>query len=157
REWAVCGLAAVCGCFDPVFDHPRCGPHDECPARMSCNMQSGVCEIERPVAADASIGDGIALVDGATLDGTVAPLCLGGFVRVCVDPPQASVTLNSQTIDTSLSPQCRPYTATPAVDACVIAGQSIAVPANDTVSVVGGRPLVLLSSGAITITGVLDA
>src|SRR5438876_684978 len=61
-----------------------------------------------------------AAVDGAPLDGTAQPICLGAFVNVCVDPPDASITLMTQELNTSTSARCRPYTATPAVDACVI-------------------------------------
>ncbi|HEU4729863.1 MAG TPA: hypothetical protein VFT22_18330 [Kofleriaceae bacterium] len=98
-------------------------------------------------------------IDGAPLDGAQVATCLGTFVRVCVDPPQSSVMLTPQanmTIDTGTSALCAPYTSEPHVDACVITGQSITL-SGGTVSVSGRRPLILFSTGSITISGVLDA
>ncbi|HEY0992434.1 MAG TPA: hypothetical protein VGD80_35520, partial [Kofleriaceae bacterium] len=110
-----------------------------------------------PDAAEDSGSPADAAIDAAPLDGTVMPLCLGTFVTICVDPPQSTVTLMTQPLDTSTSTLCQPYTATPHVDACVITGQSITIPSNNTVSATGGKRLVLFSTGAITIAGVLDA
>jgi hypothetical protein len=99
--------------------------------------------------------DGNSLPDGAT--------CLGTFVSVCTAPPPDAVTLTNGMIDTSdgaPSSRCLPataYTTTPAVDACVIAGQSITIPMNNTISVTGTRRLILLASASVTIAGVLDA
>jgi hypothetical protein len=98
-----------------------------------------------------------AAIDAAPLDGTVTPVCLGAFVHICVDPPQSTVMLMTQTLDTVTSTLCRPYTATPDIDACVITGQSITVPGNNTVTATGGKRLVLFSTGGITISGTLDA
>src|SRR5215510_10051 len=83
--------------------------------------------------------------------------CLGTFVNVCADPPDASLTLMTQTIDTSTSALCVPYTATPQVDACVIASPSITIPSNQVVSVTGARRLILFADESLMITGMLDA
>ncbi|HET7503063.1 MAG TPA: hypothetical protein VFK02_18710 [Kofleriaceae bacterium] len=99
-------------------------------------------------------------IDGAPLDGAAAEVCLGSFVRVCVDPPLSATTLTQQanpSIDTGTSSLCVPYTSTPHVDACVITGQSITIPPGNTISVIGRRPLILFATGSITISGVLDA
>src|SRR5882672_9343714 len=98
-----------------------------------------------------------AAVDGASLDGKVAPVCLGTFIKVCVDPPDSSVTLMTQGLDTSSSTRCRPYTATPDVDACVITGQSIVIPSGNSVTVTGGKRLILFATGSLAISGALDA
>jgi len=92
--------------------------------------------------------------DGASLEGVVPPVCLGTFINVCVDPPKSAVTL-SKSIDTATSDQCAPYTATPAIDACVVTGKSINVTA--TIAVTGNKPLIVFSTDGITISGVLDA
>src|SRR4029078_3603100 len=65
--------------------------------------------------------------------------------------------LASQKIDTSSSPLCAAYTATPAVDACVITGHPTTIPPGTTGSVVGARRLTLFATGSITTSGVLDA
>jgi hypothetical protein len=93
----------------------------------------------------------------AGIDAFVAPICVGKFVRVCVTPASSPISLPSQMLDTSTSTQCLPYTSTPMIPACVIAGQSITIPASSQISVTGGRPLILLATSSITIAGTLDA
>ncbi|HEX3762232.1 MAG TPA: hypothetical protein VHW23_26205 [Kofleriaceae bacterium] len=89
-------------------------------------------------------------------------VCLGTFVKVCADAPRGSLNLMTGTIDTSdtsASSKCLPrgaYTIDPDADACVIASQTIAVPANNTVSVTGTRRLILLADETLTIAGTLD-
>jgi hypothetical protein len=99
--------------------------------------------------------------DGAPIDagfdGMEIELCAGSFVRVCVALPVSPVTLTTQTINTATSALCAPYRAMPAVDACVIAGSSIAIPAGNKVSVTGAKRLILLAGTALTISGTLDA
>jgi hypothetical protein len=107
-------------------------------------------------AIDAAPGPGPGS-DAASVDGKPEPLCVGTFVRVCVDPPLAAVTLSTQRIDTASSSMCATYTSTPMIDACVIAGAPIAIASGTTVTVVGPRPLILLSTSDITISGTLDA
>ncbi|HEY0482508.1 MAG TPA: hypothetical protein VGD37_33535 [Kofleriaceae bacterium] len=97
---------------------------------------------------------------GSDVDAGMIHVCLGTFVNVCVDAPRASLTLPAGMIDTSdVSPatRCRPYTADPPVDACVIASQSIAIPAGTTVAVTGGKRLILLATETLSIGGTLDA
>src|SRR5216117_3580302 len=107
-------------------------------------------------AVDASPAVDALAIDSAPLDGAAAAVCLGTFVRVCVDPPIAAVTL-TQDLDTSTSARCQPYTATPAVDACVVTGQSITIPSGNTITVTGGKRLILFATDEITIAGTLDA
>ncbi|HSS01497.1 MAG TPA: hypothetical protein VLM79_30770 [Kofleriaceae bacterium] len=107
-------------------------------------------------AADAPPPIDAAPIDSAPLDGAVSPVCLGTFVRVCVDPPSSPVTLTTQELDTSTSARCQPYTATPPVDACVVTGPSITIPSGNTITVTGGRRLILFATGEITIAGTLD-
>ena len=106
------------------------------------------------VEVDALAGPGI---DAAVEDGRLEPVCVGTFLRVCVDPPQAALTLSTQRIDTGSSPMCAHYTSTPVIDACVITGAQLVIPDHIVVTVVGRRPLILLSTRDITITGTLDA
>jgi hypothetical protein len=92
------------------------------------------------------------------IDGAIATQdCVGAFVNVCVGRPLAPIILTTQTLNTATSPLCAGYQSTPALDACVIAGSAITIPGNTTVTVTGARPLVLVSTGAITISGTLDA
>jgi hypothetical protein len=95
-------------------------------------------------------------IDGAGLDGKAAAACLGMFINVCVDPPQSPTTL-TQPIDTGTSTLCAPYQSSPPIDACVITGTSIVIAGGVTISATGTKPLILFSTGGITISGVLDA
>src|SRR5262245_46160475 len=88
---------------------------------------------------------------------TVTNVCLGTFVKICVDVPDTGLTLMTQTIDTGSSPRCMAYTSMPQVTACVIAGQSINIPGNNTISVTGAKPLILFATASLTIGGKLDA
>src|ERR1043165_33200 len=106
---------------------------------------------------DASPPGDAAPIDSAPLDGAAAAVCLGTFVRVCVDPPSAPVTLTTQGLNTSTSTRCQPYTSTPPVDACVVTGQSITIPSGSTITVTGGRRLILFATEDVTIAGKLDA
>src|SRR5215468_1790429 len=62
-EWHV--LSWVCraavlllpACFHPIYDHPACGPHGECPSGFSCSAAL-VCESGSSVnAPDAMTGN----------------------------------------------------------------------------------------------------
>ncbi|MBC7977340.1 MAG: hypothetical protein H7138_20375 [Myxococcales bacterium] len=105
--------------------------------------------------ADAAVALDAGL-DGAVIDGKPEPVCVGTFVRVCIDPPQAALTLSTQRIDTATSSRCIPYTAMPVIDACVIAGAQITIPAGNAVTAVGRRPLILVSTRGIVVEGTLD-
>jgi hypothetical protein len=153
KSGAVWLLLAVSACFHPSYDRPACGPDGTCPDGLRCSDQL-ICEAGAPLDAAEDVGPA---TDGASLDGNVPPLCLGAFVNVCVDPPQSPVALLTQTIDTTSSPLCAAYTSIRATEACVIAGQSISIPAGSTVTVIGSKKLILLSGSSITISGVLDA
>ena len=90
-------------------------------------------------------------------------VCLGTFVKVCADVPVSALTLMTGTIDTadaSAASKCLgagTYTTEPAVDACVIAGRTIAIPDANTVTATGTRRLILMATESIQITGTLDA
>jgi hypothetical protein len=78
------------------------------------------------------------------------PQCFGSFIQVCVDMPTSEPTLPTL-INTNSSPLCMPYTSTPAIDACVIAGTAINIGGTDKVQAVGTRPLIFVSTGDIKI------
>jgi hypothetical protein len=77
--------------------------------------------------------------------------CFGSIVPVCPDTLPAATRSLDGTINTDTHPDCRP-TGT-SLDACVIAGSTIAV-AN--VRATGSKPLVLLATRDISINGTLD-
>ncbi|MEO7729656.1 MAG: hypothetical protein ABIY55_01700, partial [Kofleriaceae bacterium] len=129
-------------------------------ALTGCGFSGSVGNDARDPAIDATAeidaipGPGS---DAAPADTRPDPVCVGTFLRVCVDPPQAALTLSTQRIDTGSSPMCAAYTSMPAIDACVITGAQLVIPEHIVVTVVGRRPLILLSTRDITITGTLDA
>lgn len=123
-------------------------------------LLAGCSFSSNPTAADGSPQDAAVdgappLTDAATM--LVDPVCGGAFTSVCVEMPAAALTLETQTIDTATSSRCVATRLAPGLDACVIAASSIVIPGNHTVTVTGRRPLVLLSTTTITISGVLDA
>ena len=91
-----------------------------------------------------------------TPDMMVTELCLGTVHRICVAAPTSSLSLMTQPIGTSSSTLCVPYTATPAVDACVIAGQTISLPTGNIVTVTGSKRLILIAADSLSIAGTLD-
>lgn len=124
----------------------------------------GGCGFSSAALAIDAQGDTSIPVDAAIdapADTAATKLCLGTFQQVCVAAPQTTLTLMSQTISTSStsgSALCAAvYMPTPGIDACVIAAQSITIPSGNLVTVTGSRPLILIASTAITITGTLDA
>lgn len=62
-------LAALVGCFAPVYDQPRCGPGDTCPAPLVC---SGELCLPPAELVDAAI-DSLSFTDA--LDATDGPTC----------------------------------------------------------------------------------
>lgn len=102
-------------------------------------------------------------VDGTSDDVDAPPsgvTCLGADAyQVCVPPPAMSVTL-SGTIDTATAVECAPAQPSPWIaagqpESCFIIGTSISI--TGMARVVGARPLVLVASNAISISGTLDA
>src|SRR6185436_15106889 len=80
---------------------------------------------DQPGVPDAGPGVDAAIDTGT--GGTGEPVCIGKYIQVCIAAPSQTLTLNARKIDTATDTLCVPYTATPAVDACVIAGQSITI------------------------------
>ncbi|HSN25411.1 MAG TPA: hypothetical protein VLT45_03975 [Kofleriaceae bacterium] len=95
--------------------------------------------------------------DGPPADAPAS--CLGsGSLAVCFDaPPTAAVTLPT-VIDTATSPLCTStaHWASPQTESCFVVGTAVVVPAGAT-RVLGERPLVLVATGDLTVTGTLDA
>jgi len=96
-------------------------------------------------------------IDGAP-GGDGGNFCLGNAtVTACLaQPPPTSLTISgTRMIDTDKAGDCGPN----AVDSsqyCILAGNSITIAGGQTLSAHGSRPLVLMSSGAITVTGTID-
>jgi hypothetical protein len=114
-----------------------------------CNQVLGLTAPELGGAHDASVDD--VPTDGAPLVDT--PLCYGTFETICFSaPPSGSLTISTD-INTADSNLC--MSATPS-DVCAIGARSIVIDA--MVTVVGGRPLVLVGADTLTISasGVLD-
>ena len=89
---------------------------------------------------------------------TPASMCLGaGSLMVCFDAlPTTSTTLPAA-IDTTQSPLCSTsaHWASQQTDSCFVTGTSVTE--SGTTRVTGSRPLVLVATGDLLITGTLDA
>ena len=114
----------------------------------------------RPGAAsgDAAIHDGAVDSFGDARRDAVGALdtCLGAFEHVCVGTPTVAATLPGGPLDTDSSNLCVGYSIASQIPVCVIAGTSITAASGVTTVVRGSRPLILLSTGTITIAGTLD-
>jgi hypothetical protein len=75
-------------------------------------------------------------------------LCLGVTFTACAPEPTAPLALATEAIDTDRSPRCAVGTDS---NACVIAATSLVV--TGTLTVTGGKPLVLLASDHVDVTG----
>lgn len=104
-------------------------------------------------AGDGGLGDGDdAPVElDAAIDAPASFQCYGTFAVVCLEPPNAALTVNAPlAIDTDTSPMCRPTAGASTVAACVIAGTSVTI--NAGVVATGSKPLVIVAtSGIITL------
>jgi hypothetical protein len=127
-----------------------------CPGELQCFADrdgGGIC-----MTAQGTCGQMDASADPRP---DAPPNCFGtlsgGLYPICLDAmPSDAFQWGDRTIDTSPSNlECLTETHPPSVDACLIAGSEIQI--NGIVRVSGPRPLVLLSSTTITVSGTLDA
>src|SRR5689334_8139265 len=105
-----------------------------------CGFSSSALPIDAQIDTARPIDAGI----DVPIDMPATQLCLGTFQNICVPPPQSSLTLMTQTINTGASTLCTSYVPMPAVDACVIAGRSITIPIGNVVTVNGAKGLILI-------------
>jgi hypothetical protein len=129
---------------------------DRMSARAWCILLLSGCGFHSPAAAPASD----AAVDGASIDGPDHPnFCLGNaVVMACLTQmPAAPIVIKSLTaIDTDTSDSCSPDAVGASAAYCILAGSSITINGGQVLSAHGSRPLVLMSSGAITVMGAID-
>ena len=108
-------------------------------------------------AASALASD--AAVDGASIDDPGNPnFCVGdAMVMACLTQMPATPLMidGTRMIDTD-GPDCAQDAVGSSASYCILAGTSITIAARQTLSAHGSRPLVLMSSGAITVTGTID-
>jgi len=123
-----------------------------------CNSLLGINEL---TVVDAPPGTAIDSAVDSPIDGrpdALTDVCFGTmtFAQVCFTPSDAPVVTLPATLDTSDNAMCaRILTPSTGPSICVIIGQTITVPTSGT-NVTGSRPLMLASSGSITISGELD-
>ncbi len=86
-----------------------------------------------------------------------AALCFGSFVTVCLESmPTGPKTFDvDTTIDTGTA-SCAKTTNPAATAYCVIAADGITLSGDHTINAKGAKPLVLLSTSTIDITGTID-
>jgi hypothetical protein len=118
---------------------------------------------ETVAARDAAPFDTVDAIDAPTTDAGQA--CIGGYYfQVCyfagdVTNALTVVPASPTTIDTSQDPQCQQLRAgnegTGEPEACIVIANGIDV--SGTLRAIGTRPLVLASSGNISVTGLIDA
>jgi hypothetical protein len=88
-----------------------------------------------------------------------AQLCFGSFVQVCFtaasDVPTAAVSLNDRDLDTDDVNMCNQRN-NKAGSFCVVAGDGLVLDAGKTLRAHGSKPLILLSTTAVDLEGVVD-
>jgi hypothetical protein len=121
-----------------------------------CGFQSapatGDGTVDAPVKLDAPP------TDAAAPDASTDPFCIKDvLVTACLTTaPTQPLTLTG-TIATDVgAAMCATNTTPDTSNVCIVAGTSITVAAGQTVSAHGARPLVLLASGTITVSGTID-
>jgi hypothetical protein len=132
-------------CFHPSYDHPACGPNGECPSGLTCSAEL-ICGGGENAISDARVGD--TSVDAQTCFGT-------GLLHICLAaPPMVPLMISeAMTIDTDNSSMCA-ATVSGASTYCVVAATAITVDAN--LRAKGTKPLVLIASGSITASQLID-
>jgi hypothetical protein len=108
-------------------------------ATAGCTSVLGIEDLT--LAGDAGPGG-----DGALCYGTLVAACLPG-------PPTGAVTLTG--IDTDTEATCLSVPQVDGPEVCAIAGRTITVPPSGA-AIVGSRPLMLIATEAVTISGTLD-
>jgi hypothetical protein len=133
--------ALLSGCFHPTFDRPACSARGECPGGFTCSA-SRICELS---------------------DGGIAPdatnLCFGRFAKVCfTKPPTEPLTVSAlKDIDTdSTSPAMCDQQNDRKGNFCVVAAAGITIEAAGAIRAHGMKPLVLVSTTRLTLTGKVD-
>jgi len=144
------GLALAAGCYAPQpAAGGKCGPGDACPQGLACSLATHTCELDG-TSPDAPPPP----LDGR-FDGPPGTFCYGtGLVNVCLpDMPTGVLSVPaSMTLDTDAASTCTVVDA----GACVIAYSTITIPPQVTLSAIGSRPLVLIGTTAIAVSGTLD-
>jgi hypothetical protein len=145
------GLVLMFGCYHPsVNADTPCSPDDTCPGSLVCDRSV------TPPTCVTKISDA-PIADIATED--VPMLCFDASdvgLHVCLEQaPTGSMSLTSTTIDTTAGAECA-MLMPGSTDACVVAAKDLDVAAGATVAAKGSRPLVLIGSEMITVTGTLD-
>jgi hypothetical protein len=165
-RWAVPAFAAVfCGCSPYGGGDFACTTDPQCSGGGVC--ADGFCAFPDPGCESGFrygelSGPNSRECTGAQMTGDDAGAdapsghCYGtGLVTACFDDvPSGTRTFgNNDTIDTDSDPMCA--TTTNAVPACVIAAESITVE-NGFWAATGSKPLVLVATQTISITGTLS-
>jgi hypothetical protein len=126
-------------CFNPHYDHPACGSHDECPSGFSCSA-ARVCE-KGPLDGDA-------------------PICFGRNIRICFSGtvPAVPRTLGTTEIDTDLmaSGSLCDQNNDQKARYCVVVGAPLMLSAGAMLTARGDKPLVLLSTTTMDLLGDID-
>jgi len=108
--------------------------------------------------ASTGVGAGSSEVDSGT---TAAPggFCVGdAIITACLaEPPALPLTIDRATkVDTDGGEPCATNATASSSQYCILAGSAITIMGGQTLSAHGSRPLVLLSSGTITVFGMID-
>ncbi len=117
-----------------------------------CNQLLGIDELTRVDGGPAVI-DGATTIDGAQIDSPPGTLCaMLASPVVCVPRPNGTVTVGD--IDTDNDAKC---TTMAGSGICAILGDSITIQPGTTSTITGSRPLMLIATTTIKVSGALDA
>lgn len=136
-------IAVLSACYEPRPQPGAPCPDGVCPTPLVCSPSTRTCEASPDPTGDGSIGS----------DTGDARACFGsGIVTICPSAAGDDTVTLFGSINTDTSPLCIAYTGTPTA-VCVVAAASVNV---QTLSATGSRPLVILATQSLVVSGTLD-
>lgn len=121
-------------------------------AWLTVALVSGGCN------ALLGIEDLTIVTDGGTSDGAgdgAAETCYGTLISACFTPPGPSDVALGSTFDTTTDPRCRTVSQPNGPDVCALHASSFSIATGGLV-VTGGRPLMLVATGAIVVANPIE-
>jgi hypothetical protein len=134
------------------------GAQGVCQGTSYCSFPDATCtsgqrygDLSGPLAGQCS---------GATIDAGIdtGPACVVGSIDVCTSAPPSGpfVVSGTTTLDTDQDPMCQTLAQTGGPPACLIYAAGVTIEGGASLTAIGTRPLVIVSTAAVDISGLVD-
>lgn len=121
-------------------------------AGTGCNQLLGIDELTRVDGGPGGI-DSPSTIDAVQIDSPAGTICaMLASPVVCIPLPTGAVSIGD--IDTDNDTKC---TTLAGSGICAIVGDTLTIPAGDTSTITGSKPLMLIATTTIKVSGALDA